>query len=209
MHPDAQVTGTDLSLIQPENAPPNVSFIKEDSEKDDWVFPSPFDFIFLRLVVTGFDDHTTVIKKAYDNLRPGGWIEFNDVLFQLFCTDGTADGTHIQKWSELVLQAGDAIGRDFRAVAKYKQWLLEAGFVDVKEEIIPCPSESCLLLPRGKEGIPLRIHADSNSYDSESMAIRSQVLGHRQMGTAQRPKSHSGHDMEAIPDRIRDEPRGD
>lgn len=81
-----------------------------------------------------------MIKKAYDNLRPGGWIEFNDVLFQLFCTDGTADGTHIQKWSELVLQAGDAIGRDFRAVAKYKQWLLEAGFVDVKEEIIPCPS---------------------------------------------------------------------
>lgn len=142
MHPNAKVVGTDLSLIQPDNAPPNVSFIKEDSEKDEWVFSEPFDFIFLRLVVTGFDDHRTVIKKAFDNLNAGGWIEFNDVLFQLLCTDGTADGTNIQKWSELVLEAGDAVGRDFRAVKKYKEWLWDVGFVDVVEEIIPCPSEN-------------------------------------------------------------------
>ncbi|CAN8100941.1 unnamed protein product [Discula destructiva] len=139
MHPDANVIGTDLSLIQPENAPPNVSFIKEDSEKDEWIFAHRFDFIFLRMVVTCFDDHRTVIQKAFDNLNPGGWIELNDTVFELLCTDGSADGTHVQHWTDMILQGGEAAGRDFQSPKKYKQWLLDHGFVDVVEEIIPIP----------------------------------------------------------------------
>lgn len=91
-HPDATVIGTDLSLIQPINAPPNCSFVKEDSEKDQWIpgaFPAPFDFVYLRLVNAAFNDHLTVMKKCFDNMEPGGWIEYNDASFELICTDGT------------------------------------------------------------------------------------------------------------------------
>ncbi|KAK8072538.1 hypothetical protein PG996_005886, partial [Apiospora saccharicola] len=49
-HPDCHVVGTDLSLIQPANAPPNCEFIKEDSE-DEWVFTQyKFDYVHLRTV---------------------------------------------------------------------------------------------------------------------------------------------------------------
>lgn len=90
-HPESNVIGTDLSLIQPINAPPNCSFVKEDSEKDSWipgVFPAPFDFVYLRLVNAAFNNHLAVMKKCFDSMEPGGWIEYNDASFELICTDG-------------------------------------------------------------------------------------------------------------------------
>lgn len=142
-HPASTVVGTDLSLIQPGpgSAPPNVSFVKEDTEKDEWVFAQPFDFVYLRFVVSCFDDHRAVMRKAFDGMRPGGWIELLDPTFELLCTDGTTDGTGIKRWADLILQSGPVVGRDFTVAKNYKQWLLEIGFVDVVEEVFPCPSE--------------------------------------------------------------------
>lgn len=45
----------------------------------------------------------------------------------------------VKKWIELVVDGGAKFGRDFRAPLKYKQWMLEAGFVDVHEEQILVP----------------------------------------------------------------------
>lgn len=48
-HPNSQVVGTDLSLIQTsENLPPNCSFVREDSE-ELWVHDHLFDYIHWRL----------------------------------------------------------------------------------------------------------------------------------------------------------------
>lgn len=143
LHPEATVVGTDLSLIQPglDSAPPNVSFVREDSEKDEWVFAAPFDFVYLRFVLSCFDDHRAVMRKAFDAMRPGGWIELLDPTFELLCTDGTTEGTGIKRWADLILQSGPVVGRDFLVAKNYKRWLLEIGFVDVVEEVLPCPSE--------------------------------------------------------------------
>lgn len=47
-HPNAEVTGIDLSPIQPAWTPPNCSFVIDDIE-DDWAYPSNhFDFIHIR-----------------------------------------------------------------------------------------------------------------------------------------------------------------
>lgn len=140
-HPDATVTGTDLSLIQPpaDALPPNVAFVKENSETDEWVFPHPFDFIFLRLVYTCFDDYPALVRRCFAHLAPGGWLEFDDSGFGLLCTDGTLEGTAWDRWTRLILRAGALAGRDFHVAKKYKQWLLEAGFVDVVERTIPVP----------------------------------------------------------------------
>lgn len=141
-NPQSQVVGTDISLIQCETVPPNVSFIKEDSEKDEWIFPYRFDFVFLRMVFMCFEDPRIVINKAYENMSPGGWIEFNDTGSELACMDGTTQGSALQMWSDLFAEAGRRAGRDLEVAAKYKQWLLDAGFVDVVEEILPTPSKS-------------------------------------------------------------------
>lgn len=146
-NPDAEVVGTDLSLIQPHNAAENCSFIKENSEYDEWVYEyqRPFDFVYMRLVNSCFDNHRTVFKKAYDNLEPGGWIELNDATFELLCTDGSVEGTNIQRWSERMFEAAAACGRDFKVPNKYKQWLIDTGFVDVVEEVGPMPGKYLLI----------------------------------------------------------------
>ncbi|KAK7703031.1 hypothetical protein SLS64_009302 [Diaporthe eres] len=141
MYPDSNVIGTDLSLIQPEG-PPNCSFIKEDAELDEWTLPVVFDYIHLRMIHTCFDDYRALFKKCYDNLEPGGWIELQDAVFKLMCTDGTADGSYIERFSHLILQAGESIGRDLDIPSKYKDMLTEAGFLDVVEDIGPVPGKS-------------------------------------------------------------------
>lgn len=91
---------------------------------------------------TCFDDHRAVIRKCFDNLEPGGWVELQDAVFRLLCTDGSANGSHIERFSQLILQSGQSIVRDFDVPGKYKQMLLEAGFVDVVEEIGPVPGKA-------------------------------------------------------------------
>lgn len=138
-HPDAEVIGTDLSLIQPTNAPENCNFIKENSEHDEWIFPDPFDFVFMRLMNSAFDNHFTVLQKAYDSLAPGGWYEIHDATLELLCSDGSCTGSSIERWSELMALGGAAVGRDFQVPSKYKQWLIDIGFVDVVEDVGPLP----------------------------------------------------------------------
>ena len=75
-YPKSNVVGTDLSLIQPTHAAPsNCSFIREDVE-DNWTQDRLFDFVHLRLMVTCFNDHDAVMKKIYDHLVPGGYVEY-------------------------------------------------------------------------------------------------------------------------------------
>lgn len=52
-----------------------------------------------------------------------------------------------------MMDSGKAAGRDFSAPSKYKQWLIDAGFVDVTEDIVPLPGNTVPLnLPR-REGV--------------------------------------------------------
>lgn len=139
--------GTDLSLIQPEG-PPNCSFIKEDAELDEWTLPVVFDYIHLRMIHTCFDDYPALFKKCYDNLEPGGWIELQDAVFKLMCTDGTADGSYIERFSQLILESGHSIGRDLDIPSKYKEMLTQAGFLDVVEEIGPVPGKDLPLFSK-------------------------------------------------------------
>ncbi|ORY64908.1 S-adenosyl-L-methionine-dependent methyltransferase [Pseudomassariella vexata] len=135
----SRVIGTDLSKIQPSRLDiPNCSFIREDSE-DPWVFPWKFDYIHLRQVCTCFADTKVVIKQAFDNMNEGGWIEFQDSSVQIMSLDGTTQGTRIERWSQLMGRGLMALGRDANKARFYKQWLEEAGFVDVVENKYPFP----------------------------------------------------------------------
>jgi len=52
LHPSADVTGTDLSPIQPISLPPNCQFIVDNVE-DEWVYNEPFDYIHSRMLCLG------------------------------------------------------------------------------------------------------------------------------------------------------------
>ncbi|CAN8103225.1 unnamed protein product [Discula destructiva] len=135
--------GQDISLIQPlENLPPNCSFVREDTE-DTWVFGKKFDYIHWRLMLTCFKDHKAMIAKVYENLAPGGWGEFQEWTVEIVGEDEAAEEfvrkSALKKWCELGVAGGAKFGHDFRAALKYKQWMVEAGFVDIQERQILVP----------------------------------------------------------------------
>ncbi|KAI0123299.1 S-adenosyl-L-methionine-dependent methyltransferase [Xylariales sp. AK1849] len=151
--PSSSVIGTDLSAIQPDRDLPNCVFLKDDAEAP-WLFPAPhppgtvcsypcqhniqFDYIHLRMVCTCFDDTRGVVKQAYDNMAPGGWIEFQD----FFCDtqhENNRDSA-LATWYDAVAAGAKIRGRDLKQPLKYQGWLEEAGFVDVvtRELVLPC-----------------------------------------------------------------------
>ncbi|KAK6214345.1 hypothetical protein LQW54_004573 [Pestalotiopsis sp. IQ-011] len=130
-HPDSQVIGSDPSLIQPDVSAsvPKVSFIREDIE-ETWVHDTPFDFVHMRLMFTCYFSHRNVIAQVFDHLNPGGWIEYQDMGFNLDSDDDSHRGTALS----YLAQAGAAAkGRDFEVSRKFKDYFAEAGFVDIVE----------------------------------------------------------------------------
>ncbi len=136
--PAAVVIGTDLSPIQPEYVPPNLSFEVDDAE-DPWVFSHKFDYIHGRMLVTCFQSHLAVFRSAFEFLRPGGYIELQDASFPFLGADEKWNGSAFQHWWGLLMDGAKAMGKDWTRVPRYKSYLEEIGFVDVVERRFNCP----------------------------------------------------------------------
>ncbi|KAH8588628.1 hypothetical protein B0O99DRAFT_638846 [Bisporella sp. PMI_857] len=39
-------------------------------------------------MVSCFNGHTLIIRNAFDNLKPGGWVEYQDFTSDPHCIDG-------------------------------------------------------------------------------------------------------------------------
>ncbi|PMD34320.1 S-adenosyl-L-methionine-dependent methyltransferase [Hyaloscypha variabilis F] len=137
-YPSAQVIGNDLSPIQPSYIPGNCTFEIDDIE-DDWTYSQKFDFIHGRLLVSCFKDHRAVLKRAFDALKPGGYLEMQDADFPMKCVDDSLEGTALWKWNMYVEEASAKAGKPWTRTKQYKGWMEEIGFVDVEESIVPFP----------------------------------------------------------------------
>lgn len=130
-----------MSLIQPANGPPNCKFIRDDAE-EPWIFQTPFDYIHLGVVFSCFDHPKALLQKIYDNLQPGGWVEYQDSALELIGSDPTADAviqaSPLARWASL-FKAGlrNTKGRDPDVTRNLQGWMRELGFVDVAQRIIP------------------------------------------------------------------------
>ncbi|OBT59828.1 hypothetical protein VE03_10646, partial [Pseudogymnoascus sp. 23342-1-I1] len=131
-YPGAQVTGIDLSPIQPSFVPPNLEFVVDDAE-DEWVITEKFDLIHTRMMVGSFLNWPQFFTRAYNQLHPGGYIELQDVI-GLACDDETFTSNPpcpLAEWWALVAHAFAKTGRDIHAASQHKERLKGAGFVDV------------------------------------------------------------------------------
>ncbi|KAF2641242.1 S-adenosyl-L-methionine-dependent methyltransferase [Massarina eburnea CBS 473.64] len=140
--PKAEVTGTDLSPIQPEWVPNNVKFVIDDANEEDWML-DPLDFIHTRLLLGCFEDFREVIKTSFRHLKPGGWMESQEIMPTVYCDDGTmaADWPYAE-WVRTQDQAAMNVGKPMRIANKLKRWYEQAGFVDVHEEVFKLPINS-------------------------------------------------------------------
>lgn len=131
--PNAQVTGTDLSPIQPTFVPVNCSFEIADAE-DEWNFSEQFDYIHGRALMSCFADPRSIIQKAYDALEPGGHLEMQDGLFPFQFLDPQPPAEHpLQVFLRNSLEASIRSGRPWNNAQHYASWMSEVGFEDVVE----------------------------------------------------------------------------
>ncbi|KAK1515772.1 TAM domain methyltransferase [Colletotrichum costaricense] len=93
-YPEAEIIGLDLSPIQPEYVPPNVHFTVDDVEADWLHAPNSVDYVHVRNMAPALKDWPRLLSQAYRALKPGGWFEMQDLVFDFLCDDGTVTETY-------------------------------------------------------------------------------------------------------------------
>lgn len=125
--------------------PPNCYFEVDDFESD-WAFSKPFDFIHARALSGSVKDFTGLFQRIINHLKPGGWVEVADFPTIFFSDDGTLEkGPNLKEWARLLIVASKKFGKPMDVAQNHKQWLIDAGFKNVKEEVykVIYPSKFC------------------------------------------------------------------
>jgi hypothetical protein len=104
------------------------------------------------MMLGAFNDFRTIINRAFETLEPGGWMESQEMWPRAMCDDETLDpNTHrFSEFIEYQDQAMMRLGLPLRIANKLKKWYNEAGFVDVREEIVRIPINGWPKDPRYK-----------------------------------------------------------
>ncbi|KPM40552.1 hypothetical protein AK830_g5992 [Neonectria ditissima] len=179
-YPEAEVIGTDLSPIQPPWVPPNVKFIIDDCLLD-WTWPEDhFDFIHIRALYGSVADWGELYKKAFHHLKPGSWFEDHEMDVKLQSDHVHFPEDHVfNELSSLVYEAGELTGRTFHISAGHtmKQYMEEAGFVDVVEKKFKAPLHVWPRDPKLRQAGLLFQMAFDESLEGLNTFLLTQVLG--------------------------------
>lgn len=151
--PNSQVFGVDLSPIQPPFVPPNCHFYIDDYELN-WTYSDEekFDYIHGRAVGGTVADWTAFYRNIMDNLKPGGIIEMQEYDAWIYSDDDSMQrAPWTQEWLEKLDSAAIKFGKRFSVAHLQRQWLIDAGFEDVKERHyrvhLPYVAQNSPLLP--------------------------------------------------------------
>lgn len=137
--PSATIVGTDISPIQPEWVPPNCHFYVDDAETA-WIHNEPFDFIHGRALCGGIANWPEFYSEAYRNLKPGGWMEMQEHECWLNSDDDTINqAPWCKEWIENVDIASTRVGKRLNVAHLHRQWMIDAGFVNVEEQVYKIP----------------------------------------------------------------------
>ncbi|KAI0517100.1 S-adenosyl-L-methionine-dependent methyltransferase [Xylaria bambusicola] len=138
-YPSADVLGLDLSPIQPIWIPANCRFMVDDVE-DTWENGGDWDFVHLRNMVPILKDPVRLLKDAYENIKPGGWVELQDVDGMVHCDDGSLPPDWpILRFTNMMVEAFARFGTQSHAAVFGGQYLIEAGFVNIQHHTIKLP----------------------------------------------------------------------
>jgi cyclopropane fatty-acyl-phospholipid synthase-like methyltransferase len=136
--PGAVVIGTDLSPIQPQWVPPNCKFLVDDAESD-WLYTpdEAFDYIHARSLGGAIADWPRFFRQVYAHLKPGGWVEIQEYETSIKSDDESINctGKRVIEWQKLTHEAHEKFGKTLNVAEMHKQRIIDAGFVDVRDDL--------------------------------------------------------------------------
>ncbi|PWW80887.1 S-adenosyl-L-methionine-dependent methyltransferase [Tuber magnatum] len=152
MYPSAHVIGTDLSPIQSHWVPPNLVYEIDDAESE-WTYKrDSFDLVHTRYLTGAFADWPKFIERSFTALKPGGWIECQEIESRILSDDGTLQpDSALAKWNELLREAAETYGRSVVAAARLANWMEDAGYVNVTNRCFKIPNNAWPKNPKMKE----------------------------------------------------------
>jgi SAM-dependent methyltransferase len=179
-HPQAIVQGTDLSPIQDEWVPPNCKFYVDDYESE-WTYPPSehFDYIHGRALCGSIGNFPYLFSQVLQNLKPGGWFEMQEYHCQVYSDDDSLDkAVWLKDWVEQMNEASKQFGKVLKTANLIKGYMIDAGFVDIHEEIYKCPIGRWA---KGKRYKELGMYYRAQFYDAVepfTLALYTRVLGY-------------------------------
>lgn len=130
--PMARVRGMDISPVQPLWVPPNVDFLVDDCEQE-WLMRGEVDYAHFRFMATVLKNLPVVLGHAFDALKPGGWIEFQELNCEVFCDDETMPADDpVKVLYDLTQQAFVKFNMNITMPKILRQYLADAGFVNIQ-----------------------------------------------------------------------------
>jgi hypothetical protein len=124
-----------------------------------------------------FSDHLSIFRKAYNSLNPGGYFEMFDFDARFRCIDDSDTGTALRKWSDMMVNGAEKLGKIITHAPNYQRYFHEAGFVDVVEERLHWPLNPW---PKGKYYKTLGLWYNQNLHEALegiTMAVFTRVYG--------------------------------
>ncbi|KAI9754185.1 MAG: hypothetical protein M1815_005757 [Lichina confinis] len=175
-YPSAEVIGTDLSPIQPPWVPPNLKFEVDDAESE-WTHATKFDYIHLRTLGGSFKDVPKLLRQCYNNLNPGGWIEWQE-----YQTIARADDNSIPpnsamlEWVKNLNEAAETFGKVMNVAPLIKGHVEDVGFTNVQEVIKKIPMSPWAKAPHYKELGKWNLLAMLDSLQAYTLRLFTNVL---------------------------------
>ncbi|KAH7471227.1 hypothetical protein FOMA001_g13460 [Fusarium oxysporum f. sp. matthiolae] len=110
----------------------------------DWDFTGGGDFDFIHIRQLGdIQDKKKLVQSTFDNLKPGGWVEFTEWIAILQSPNHSLDGTAFRKWNDLLEQGMRSFGTTLYYPNKFKPLLQETGFEHIIETRNGAPTNAC------------------------------------------------------------------
>ncbi|KIW87014.1 uncharacterized protein Z519_12311 [Cladophialophora bantiana CBS 173.52] len=178
--PESLVIGVDLSPIQPDWVPPNCKFYVDDIESE-WAYSrmEHFDYIHGRALCGSIADWPRLFTQSLANLRPGGWLEMQEFYCHVYDYDGGIDNApYLKDWEVKITEASRRFGKDLKKANVLKQYMEDAGFVDVQEEIYKVPIGTWAKGSKFKELGRYSLVQFLDSVEPFSLALFTRVLGY-------------------------------
>ncbi|EXJ69618.1 uncharacterized protein A1O5_07654 [Cladophialophora psammophila CBS 110553] len=179
-HPEAIVTGVDLSPIQPSIGPPNVRWEIDDVE-DDWTWPlDHFDLIYSQFMLSGsIADFQKYFQQAFRHCRPGGYFELHDLATYLRSDHAPiSPESVVDEWCRLMRQGITGMGR--RLDLNFEELgdlMRKVGFVDVVVRPFKIPIGRWPSDKRMKEAGLFQLSAMLNGVEALTLAVFTRCLG--------------------------------
>ena len=136
-HPHTMVRGIDLSPIQPRLIPPNCEFVV-----DDFNMPwenKQYDFIFGRLLIGSITDSRQFLANAYRSLKPGGWLELQDVCTPVSDDNTISPESAYGNWVATFRHAMTLGGYDPDLAVKFERKMRKEGFTNISTKMFKLP----------------------------------------------------------------------